>query len=103
MTFSYIPVGIQQASKQAAAAQAKSAPAQPSQQAPVTAGNVLFLVAILAGYAVITPFLGLTTGVSGILGLLILLFGLQRAWAVTGRDERVVSGPFQLEGAPGGH
>lgn len=99
ITFSYIPMGIQQATKQAAVTQAKGAPAQPVQRAPVTAGNILLLVGILAGYAVITPFLGLASGISGILGFLILGLGLQRAWAITGRDERVVSGPFQIEGA----
>jgi hypothetical protein len=52
-------------------------------------------VIVLSGLALIAPFLNLANG--GIIGLAILVFGLQRAWQVTGRDERLLTGPFQRE------
>jgi hypothetical protein len=44
-----------------------------------------------------TPFLELAGGgISGILGLLIIFFGLSRAWRLTARDNRVLVGPYTL-------
>lgn len=49
------------------------------------------LAAILAPAV---PFFGLTDGFSGILGLVLIFFGLQQAWKVTARDRREVVGPL---------
>jgi hypothetical protein len=39
--------------------------------------------AMLAGYGVASPFLGLSDGVGGLLGLFILFIGIRAAWALT--------------------
>jgi hypothetical protein len=44
------------------------------------------------------PFLSIS-GVGGLISLLIIFFGLQRAWQVTGRPEILVHGPFQTSGS----
>jgi hypothetical protein len=97
ITFSYIPVGIQQYNKQTAE-KVKGAPAEAESSAPLTARSVFYAILVLGGLAVVSPLLNLNSGVSGMLGVFIIGLGLQRAWAITGRDERVVSGPFQTEG-----
>ena len=56
--------------------------------------NTLFS---LIGTGLISPFLGLKEeGMGGLLTLLIIFFGLQRAWHLTGRTNIVVMGPYQL-------
>lgn len=47
--------------------------------------------------ALFYPLLALTDGVSGILGIVIIAFGLMQAWKQTARDPRVITGPFTLE------
>jgi len=99
ITFSYVPVALQQMSKQSAPkAEAKQpGPATPATP-PLSAGNFVLAVVILGGVALASPILSLQEGFSGILGILILGFGLQRAWVLTGRDQRQVTGPFEREG-----
>ena len=41
------------------------------------------------------PFLGLTTGIGGLLSLFIIFIGLNQAWALTGRTELLVMGPYE--------
>lgn len=43
------------------------------------------------------PVLALTDGISGILGIAIIAFGLMQAWKQTARDPRVLTGPYTLE------
>ncbi len=52
----------------------------------------------LLRFGLIGPFEDLTS-VSGLLGLVILSFGLLQAWRITARDERALTGPFQREEA----
>ena len=63
--------------------------------APPPSG-LLFAVAFIIGISLISPFLGLTEGVSGFLGILIIFFGLSRAWRETARDERLLLGPYSV-------
>jgi hypothetical protein len=42
------------------------------------------------------PFIGLVTGVGGIIGFFIVFVGLYQAWKLTGRDRRVLAGPYTL-------
>jgi hypothetical protein len=57
------------------------------------AAIVVFL-AFIVGLALVSPFLMITQGFSGILGIAILFFGLQRAWIKTKADDRVLMGPY---------
>jgi hypothetical protein len=97
ITFSYIPVGIREYMNTRTTQQAAAEKAGAAKAPPATAGSVAVAVIVLSGLALITPFLSLANG--GIIGLAILVFGLQRAWQVTGRDERLLTGPFQREEA----
>jgi hypothetical protein len=101
ITFSYIPVGIQAYNKQAQAANAKGAatlPVAAGTVPPVTLSSWFAAVALLSGVAVLSPLLNLQSGFSGLIGIFIIGLGLHRAWALTGRDPRQVTGPFQREG-----
>jgi len=98
ITFSYIPVGIREAIKQNSAAEAKSAEIRAN--GPAKEESLLGAIVLLSGFALVSPFMGLSSGISGILGLLIIGFGLQRAWQLTARDERLLTSPFRREEAP---
>lgn len=52
---------------------------------------------VLLGLA--SPFLGLTAGFSGVIGLVILFVGMQFAWRITAGSRVVIDGPFQLSSA----
>jgi hypothetical protein len=68
-------------------------PADPPQTLSVTS---ILLPLLALGLA--SPFLQLTGNIgSGLLSLIILFFGMQRAWAITGGSEILVSGPYKLE------
>jgi hypothetical protein len=56
---------------------------------------------ILVVVALAAPVLELAGGINGILGLVILFFGLSQAWRMTGRDKRVLSGPFSTKPVEG--
>ncbi len=102
ITFSYIPVGIQQYRKQKADIKAqveKAASGEVVTRVPPV--NFVMTLALLSGLAVVSPFLNLQEGIGGLLGIFILFLGLQRAWAMTGRDPRQVTGPFQQEATVG--
>jgi hypothetical protein len=57
------------------------------------AGALLF-----AGLA--SPFLELTEGVSGLIGLVIIFVGIRIAWKMTGRPPLEILGPFQAHAPP---
>ena len=59
--------------------------------------GVLIAFALLMGVAAIAPFLSLTTGISGIIGLFIIFVGLSRAWKETQPQPFAISGPFAFE------
>jgi len=41
------------------------------------------------------PFLGLSAGLSGLLTILIMFFGLKQAWTLTDRVRILVTGPYK--------
>lgn len=57
------------------------------------AGSLLF-----AGLA--SPFLELSEGVSGLIGLVIIFVGIRIAWKMTGRPPLEILGPFQANAPP---
>jgi hypothetical protein len=101
ITTSYIPVliysAMQKPVQSSHQATASGAPAQPRETGPAPSlGNALLLLALLAAAA---PFLALGSGASGLLTLVIIFFGLSRAWRLTGRTDILVMGPYET--APG--
>jgi hypothetical protein len=98
ITFSYIPAGIREAMKQDTAAKTEARQSKAGE--PPKEGSLFVAILALSGVAIVFPFLALGDGFSGILGLLIIGLGLQRAWRLTARDERLLTGPFQREEAP---
>ena len=115
ITISYLPLILQGAAegakKSAAAKSGKPESAggdvQPSAKtsgiAPVAKvrafsfGSFLIALAILVGVSLAAPFFGVASGFSGIIGLLIIFWGLQQAWKQTARDERLIMGPYSVE------
>lgn len=94
---SYVPVGIYHRVKgkpaQTTATETKPV-VTPAEAAPSPAAAI----GLLLGFAIAGPFLTLTDA-SGILSLVIIFFGLQRAWRMTGRPNLVISGPYQTAAA----
>jgi hypothetical protein len=76
-----------------------AAPAVPKSSGtptPAPRPKMSFLVALtyILLLALVAPFLSLTSGFSGLLTIVIIFFGLQRAWHLTGRTEIHVAGPY---------
>lgn len=101
ITGGYVPVFIYHAvQKNQAAASGKPASGNaPAPRAVTTTGQspkLSFVAAlgIIFAVALAAPFLSLSAGVSGILTLLIVFFGLQQAWRLTRRVELVITGPY---------
>lgn len=65
-----------------------------AQAPPLSLGTA---VGTLLALGVAAPFLGLTQGISGILSVVIIGFGLMQAWRLTGRTELLVVGPYTVE------
>lgn len=107
ITISYAPLiarGIAEADKH-------QTPERKQAQEKVHAqlGHAPAPVVVAAGLAAMTaiclgaPLLELSGGVSGIIGLVIILVGLAQAWKMTARDPRLLTGPFAMgEGQPVG-
>jgi hypothetical protein len=102
ITTGYVPSIVkglyQQQLKTEASTQAAS-PARVRTEASVNTpiGKVAAVVVFLAfvvGLALVSPFLMITQGFCGILGIAILFFGLQRAWIKTKADDRTLMGPY---------
>jgi hypothetical protein len=90
ITTSYIPLAIYHSAKERPA---KSEAAASSQPAPMGAGQVVLM---LAGLALAAPFLELANNfVSGAISLFIIIIGLRQAWALTGRTELLLMGPYR--------
>ena len=62
--------------------------------------SLAFLTAITTALTLAAPFLDLSSGFSGILGLLIIFFGLRTAWRVSKGVDAPITGPHAL--APAG-
>ncbi|MBC7926746.1 MAG: hypothetical protein H7039_13910 [Bryobacteraceae bacterium] len=72
--------------------------------APVTTQpqtSPMALVAIVLVLGLTSPFLMiLNNPVASLLSLVILFFGLQQAWSITGRTDILVTGPYKLDPLP---
>ena len=105
ITTSYIPVFLYEefkrpaAERQAArsAARKRVQEAEASGKPRMSPGRAIFFLLLLTAAA---PFLSLTAGASGILTLVIIFFGLSRAWRLTARTEIALTGPFEMAAAP---
>jgi hypothetical protein len=73
----------------ASAAPAAPANVQPKKSLAALAGTLLFV-------GLSSPFLELQEGFSGIIGLIILLVGIQIAWKMTGAPKLDIVGPFRV-------
>lgn len=82
----------QKQSSDTSSAPPKSDPVAPAQEAPMGFGLAIVTL-LLVGLA--SPFLGLTEGISGVIGLVILFVGIQIAWSSTKAEELNVEGPFE--------
>jgi hypothetical protein len=87
-------------SEQQPVANENSAEAAPT-PAPETAGSSSFgsmikAFALLFVLCLASPFFGLTTGMSGLLSLAIVFFGLQSAWRRSAGAGITVTGPFEV-------
>jgi len=97
ITTSYVPLVIKGIREGAKAEQTKKGPESDQAKKPATLTDLGVALAVITGIAVVSPILGLSAGVSGILGVLIIGFGLRQAWRQTGRDERLLMGPYELK------
>lgn len=91
ISFSYLVMAI------AAAMQAGHAAGPPTAAGGISAGFALLGLLLLALGG---PFFSLANGASGILTLLIVFFGLSRAWRLTGRADILVTGPYESPAPP---
>ena len=64
---------------------------------PLTATGLLLGFAVMLGIAAILPVLNVTAGISGLIGVAIIVFGLMQAWKETQEKPFALSGPFVLE------
>jgi len=94
ITFSYVVVAGYALSQQHAPAAQHSASAQAGPPTQTMSPGVA--VATLVVLAAAAPFLQLQhSGAGGLLSLLIIFFGLQRAWRLTGRRQLDIFGPYE--------
>jgi hypothetical protein len=56
--------------------------------------GLVLALAFVIGFALVMPFLMVTQGFSGILGIAIIFFGLQRAWHKTRGEHSILAGPY---------
>jgi hypothetical protein len=83
-----------EASQGAEASDAQPAGEEKAQLGPSLA-TFFGAILLLAGYGLASPFLGLTQGVSGVIGLVILFVGLNIAWRMTaGTEAPTIEGPY---------
>jgi hypothetical protein len=116
ITTSYIPVFVYDAAKhprgrpvaqsgakavppssQSQAGAVPAAPAPNASPAPRPKMGPLLLVGFILMLAMAAPFLSLGSGFSGIITIVIIFFGLQKAWQLTGRTEILVTGPYSAQ------
>ena len=88
-------------SKAGVAPSAAPADSPPRASSPAPRPKMSFIVALayILALALVAPFLSLTSGFSGLLTIVIIFFGLQRAWHLTGRTEILIAGPYSAETA----
>jgi hypothetical protein len=100
ITISYIPVSIVEAMNtptqtSQTAAQASQSSATPTAENGNAQGSLGQAILYLLLVVVAAPFLMLGHDASAILSLLIIFFGLSRAWRLTGRTDILITGPYQ--------
>jgi len=94
ITFSYVVVAVYALSQQHTPAAQQSASVQVEPQPRTMSPGVA--VVMLVALAAAAPFLQLqTSGVGGLLSLVIIFFGLQRAWRMAGRRQLDIFGPCE--------
>ena len=101
ITLSYLPEmikGFREVDKKRTEARKDEAP-NPPEKPPGAAGTIVALT-VLVAFCMAAPLLEIASGLNGILGLLILFFGLSQAWRMTARDERALSGPYSTKPEP---
>jgi hypothetical protein len=102
ITAGYVPSIVKELMNQPAATaksgQAETATAKPD-NSPPQARDFVVAFALLLGIAALAPFFELTSGVGGIITLLIILFGLMQAWKETREQPFDMAGPFPYEPA----
>jgi hypothetical protein len=76
--------------------QGPSSPEKALPQGAVTTIRFVLRTFLVSVFSLAAPFLGLVTGVGGIIGFFIVFIGLYEAWKLTARDRRVLAGPFSL-------
>ncbi len=95
ITTSDIPVFIHEAMKTPAkTTQASAAPSLNTNTSPRTKTSLASALGFLLLLALAAPFMSLASGLSGILNIAIIFFGLQNAWKLTGRTDLMVTGPY---------
>jgi len=110
VSFAAIPVGFAQFSKSrphaasSSAGSTSSASTADASQTNTSAGQqpssrfnsavIAKLLLYLAGIGLASPFIELTSGVSGVIGIAILFIGMQIAWKLTAGRSVVIDGPF---------
>jgi hypothetical protein len=97
VTTTWIPIAIYENISRphpsAASSAAAAAETGPRKSVLETAAYLLLLTAA-------SPFLGLRGGVSGLLTLAIIFFGISTAWRLTGRMDILVAGPYETPPRP---
>jgi hypothetical protein len=101
ISLSYTPELVKALDKAESKQESKKA-ALPAEMPEVKVGALDFALALAMLFLVILaiPFIGLADGFNGVMGILILFFGVAQAWRMTGRDARVLTGPFSTRHDP---
>jgi hypothetical protein len=82
-------------------------PAPPASDASAAApkhglgASLVIIFGLTVGFMLAAPFFEIASGFSGILGLLIIFFGLRTAWQVSRGVEATITGPHRISPADG--
>ena len=85
---------VKSGNKDGKSAESSSSDAAKTPKEPMTAGRFALGLAALIGVTLLSPFLLLLTGFSGLINLAIVFFGLQQAWKLMAPDPRTLDGPL---------
>jgi hypothetical protein len=69
----------------------------PGEAPPAAAGSLFVALGFVFGIAAIAPLINLTSGISGLIGVVIIGVGLMQAWKETQDQPFALSGPFPFE------
>jgi hypothetical protein len=96
ITTSYVPVYIYQISKNPKAVQQQRTEQTQVPARPMNPGVAIVTALLLVAAA---PFLNLSSGIGALISLFIIFIGLRQAWALTGRREILIMGPYEAAAA----